>query len=227
MSARGSATPSFPMRARAEILEPDLVTGILDEAMGVLETTGVTIGDEGAYGQLCERGFVGGEEGQVKIPRAIVEQAIASAPSSISLFDREGEPHATLCGDRVHFVPASSALKIRDEVTQVMRDATSTDFVRYVKVADGLEHIDYLSTAFVPKDVPEGRGRCLAPVAVPGALEAAGGVGRLHGRRCGAYRARARSVPQRSRRAGSQAPRDPHRLPETRRCAGARTRCAT
>ena len=36
-----------------------------------------------------------------------------------------------------------------------MREGTSADFVEYVKVANGLKHIDYLSTAFIPKDIPQ------------------------------------------------------------------------
>lgn len=143
------------MRARAEILEPTLITRIIDEALSVLETTGVTIGEEHAYRTLCAAGLTGQGKGRVTLSRSIVEAAIESAPSSIELFDRDGTPHATLSEDRVHFVPASSALKIRDDATDEIRDATSADFVRYVKVADGLQNIAYLSTAFVPKDVPE------------------------------------------------------------------------
>lgn len=146
---------AHPMRARAQILEPALITGILDEALSVLETTGVVIGEAQARAELLEHGLLPGAEDRVTIPRSVVEAAIASAPASISLFDRDGEEHATLAGDRVHFVPASSALKIRDDRTDAVRDATSADFERYVQVADGLEHLAYLSTAFVPKDVPE------------------------------------------------------------------------
>lgn len=51
-------------------------------------------------------------------------------------------------------MPASSALKVMDRESGAPRDATTADFVEYVKVADGLEHLAYLSTAFVPKDVP-------------------------------------------------------------------------
>jgi len=85
---------------------------------------------------------------RVLFPRDVVEQAIASAPPSFTLFDRDGNPHADLGGDRVHFVPGSSGLKWQDHRTGEVRLATSADFVDYVRLADGLEHIAYLATAF-------------------------------------------------------------------------------
>ena len=143
------------MRAQAAILEPSLIEAIVDDALRVLETTGTAVEDEQAFARLTAAGLEPGEGAQLRFPRVIVRAAIESAPSSIPLFDRDGSPHTVLEGDAVHFVPASSALKIRDDRTDEMRDPTSDDFVRYVRVADGLEHLGYLSTAFVPKDVPE------------------------------------------------------------------------
>ena len=52
-------------------------------------------------------------------------------------------------------MPASSALRVLDRVTQEAREPKSADMVEYVKLADGLQHIDYLSTAFIPKDIPQ------------------------------------------------------------------------
>ncbi|NJD33082.1 MAG: hypothetical protein FIB04_14485, partial [Gammaproteobacteria bacterium] len=88
-------------------------------------------------------------------PRAVVERALATTPSSRTLHDRDGTPAAVLEGDDVHFVPASSALRILDRRTQVAREPRTPDFVEYVRLADGLKHISYLSTAFIPKDIPQ------------------------------------------------------------------------
>ena len=68
------------------------------------------------------------------------------------LYDRDGEPHADLGGDRVHFVPGSSGLKVLDHRTGETRLANSTDFVEYVRLADGLANIPYLATAFSTND---------------------------------------------------------------------------
>jgi trimethylamine--corrinoid protein Co-methyltransferase len=144
------------MRASLRILEPELVGRVVDEALSVLERSGVLIEDEKALARLAGVGIAADPETRrVRFPRATVEQALASAPSSVTLHDRDGDPYATLAGDAVHFVPASSALRILDHRTGAVRDPKTPDFVEYVKLGNGLKNIAYLSTAFIPKDVPQ------------------------------------------------------------------------
>jgi trimethylamine--corrinoid protein Co-methyltransferase len=103
--------------------------------------------------RLLEAGLptnAGGD--RVHFPREVVERAIATAPSSFQLYDRDGSLHADLGGDRVHFVPGSSGLKWLDHRTGEVRLANSTDFAEYVRLCDGLEHIAYLATAFSTND---------------------------------------------------------------------------
>ena len=138
------------------ILEDALVDRIVDEALAVLERTGVLVEDPGSFELLTRTGLPGDESTKrITFPRATVEQAIESAPSSITLYDRDGEPHARLEGDQVHFVPASSALKVLDRETQKIRAPKTADLVEYVKVGDGLKHVSYLSTAITSDDVPQ------------------------------------------------------------------------
>jgi trimethylamine--corrinoid protein Co-methyltransferase len=144
------------MRPVITVLDPALLDRIVDEALDVLAVTGVLIEDSRALDRLRTVGIVADQANhRVTFPRAVVERAISTAPKSITLHDRDGEPHATLAGDRVHFVPASSALRILDRKTEQAREPRTADFVEYVKLADGLEHLDYLSTAFIPKDIPQ------------------------------------------------------------------------
>jgi trimethylamine--corrinoid protein Co-methyltransferase len=144
------------MRPTLSLLEPALPGRIVDEALAVLERTGVLIEDPHALERLSRVGLAADEgSGRVLFPRAVVEKALADAPSSVTLHDRDGEPYAVLEGEKVHFVPASSALRILDRRSQEQREARTADFVEYVKLADGLRNIAYLSTAFIPKDVPQ------------------------------------------------------------------------
>ncbi|MCJ7453038.1 MAG: trimethylamine methyltransferase family protein [Steroidobacteraceae bacterium] len=144
------------MRPTLSVLEPALVDRIIDEALGVLATTGVMIDDERALKRLAGAGLEADlETGRVRFPRASVERALATAPSSVTLHDRDGEVSAVLEGDRVHFVPASSALRVLDRRTQKARVPLTPDFVEYVRLADGLKNISYLSTAFIPTDIPQ------------------------------------------------------------------------
>lgn len=144
------------MRPTLTVLERPLIERIVDEAFVVLEKSGVFIEDPHALERLKKVGIIADPNtGRVTFPREIVQKALKDAPSSITLHDRDGEPAAVLEGDRVHFVPASSALRVLDRKTQKPREPKSSDFVEYVKIADGLKNIDYLSTAFIPKDIPQ------------------------------------------------------------------------
>lgn len=139
-----------------QILERSLIERILDEAMEVLDQFGVLIEHPEAFARFRDAGLRGNPEThRITFPRQRVEAALASAPSAVRLYDRDGDLHSTLEGDRAHFVPASSALQVLDRLTGESRDPTSADFIEYAKVGDRLRHIDYLSTAFSPKDVPQ------------------------------------------------------------------------
>lgn len=144
------------MRPTLSVLEPQIVDQIIDQAFTVLERSGVLIEDTRALERLNKAGLAGDPEThRVKFPRKLVQKALKDAPSSLTLHDRDGNPVSVLEGNRVHFVPASSALRVLDRKTQNVRNPKSSDFVEYVKLADGLKNIDYLSTAFIPKDVPQ------------------------------------------------------------------------
>jgi trimethylamine--corrinoid protein Co-methyltransferase len=136
------------VRPILNVLSPELIDRIVDEALDILATIGMEIRGPMLRQRLIEAGLPRDDEGRVLFPRDVVEQALASTPSSFLLHDRDGAPHADLGGDRVHFVPGSSGLRVLDHRTGEARLADSTDFVEYVRLADGLTHIAYLATAF-------------------------------------------------------------------------------
>jgi trimethylamine--corrinoid protein Co-methyltransferase len=139
-------------RPRLQILDPSLIDQIIDEAKRVLAEVGMEIRGPEMRRRLIEAGLPTNHSGRVLFPREVVEAAISSAPRSFTLYDRDGAPHADLGEDRVHFVPGSSGLKTLDHRTGEVRLANSTDFVEYVRLADGLQHIAYLATAFSTND---------------------------------------------------------------------------
>jgi trimethylamine--corrinoid protein Co-methyltransferase len=141
------------MRPTLRVLAPELIERIVDEAERVLATQGMEIRGAEMRRRLLEAGLPLDANGErVLFPRAVVERAVATAPNQFVLYDRDGAPHADLGGDRVHFVPGSSGLKVMDHRTGEARLATTRDFVEYVRLADGLRHIAYLATAFSTND---------------------------------------------------------------------------
>jgi trimethylamine---corrinoid protein Co-methyltransferase len=136
------------MRPRLQVLEPPLITSIVDEAKRLLDEVGMEIRGPGMRARLLDAGLPTTPEGRVRFPPDVVERAIASAPREFRLFDRDGVERANLGGDRVHFVPGSSGLRVLDHRTGEARLANTADFVEYVRLGDGLEHLGYLATAF-------------------------------------------------------------------------------
>ncbi|WP_420628063.1 trimethylamine methyltransferase family protein [Candidatus Leptofilum sp.] len=141
------------MRPSLSVVSPELITQILDEAKRILSEIGIEVRGPVLRQRLLDYGLKLDAAGErILFPADVVEWAIEATPSSFTLYDREGNPHAELGGDSVHFVPGSSGLKVLDRRTGETRLANTADFAEYVRLADGLEHIAYLATAFSTND---------------------------------------------------------------------------
>jgi len=137
------------MRPTLNILSDDLIANILGEARRIMAETGMEIRGENLRQRLLDHGLKTDSTGKrILFPPDVVDTAVANAPSSFTLHNRDGEPHAEIGGYNVHYVPGSSGLKIQDHRTGETRLADSKDFVEYARLCDGLEHIAYLATAF-------------------------------------------------------------------------------
>ena len=147
------------MRPTLNILNHRQTAHIIAEAKRILAEIGVEIGSAILKKRLLQHGLtVDSSTDRLLFPADVVDKALATAPGQFTLFNREGAPHATLGGDSVHFVPGSSALKLLDhrkggDARPSVRPAATADFVEYVRVADSLEHIAYLATAFSTNDI--------------------------------------------------------------------------
>ena len=152
------------MRPRLSVLEPELIERIVDEAKRVLAEVGMEIRGRRDAPAAARAGLPLTRRRPGPLPARRRRGGDRVAPAQFTLYDRDGEPHADLGGDRVHFVPGSSGLKVLDHRTGETRLAM-TDFVEYVRLADGLANIPYLATAFSTNDDIEAAGlRRVAPL---------------------------------------------------------------
>lgn len=137
------------MRPQLNVLSDEMIKKILDEAKRIMAETGMEIRGKNMKQRLLDHGLKTNEAGdRVFFTPDVVDAAIASAPKSFTLFDRDGDPFTEIGGNNVHFVPGSSGLKILDHRTGETRLSNSIDFIEYARLCDGLEHIAYLATAF-------------------------------------------------------------------------------
>jgi trimethylamine--corrinoid protein Co-methyltransferase len=144
------------MRPQLRVIDELFIPKILDEAKQILSDIGVEVRGPELCRRLLEseselRLDAAGE--RILFPAHVVDRCIASTPKEFTLYDRDGQPHANLGGDRVHFVPGSSGLKMLDHRTGETRLANTADFVDFIRLADGLQNIAYLATAFSTNDI--------------------------------------------------------------------------
>lgn len=142
------------MRPTLRILDDAQYEVVLDEALRILAEVGVRVAGAGMRQRLLDAGFsVDAETDRILFPPDRVRAAVASAPASFMLFDREGRPHAEFGIGQTHFSPGSSGLSILDHRSGRHRVATSADIIDYVKVGHQLRHIRLLATAFSSSDI--------------------------------------------------------------------------
>ena len=142
------------MRPQLSVISPELITQVLDEAKRLLAEIGMEVRGKSLRERLLDYGLPTDAKGErVCFPPDVVDWALAQAPKSFNLYDRAGNHFTEIGGDKVHFVPASSGLKIADHRTGAIRPPKTKDFVEFVQLADGLPHIAYLSTAFSTADI--------------------------------------------------------------------------
>jgi len=144
------------LRPRLQLLDEPLIDRILDEARDVLAKIGVEIHNDGVLALLADHGApVDGTTRRVRIPAALVDKALATAPAAIRLYDVLGTQTHDLSGTHVHFTPGSAAILVLDFASGTMRRPTTADYVRHVKLVSGLANIAAQSTALIPSDVSQ------------------------------------------------------------------------
>jgi trimethylamine--corrinoid protein Co-methyltransferase len=141
---------------RLTLLTEPVIDEIIDEAMGLLEKTGVTVEEPETLDLLGEMGAdLVRDEHVAKFKRGMVEKAVASAPKTIELYGMSGERRFAFGDGQIHFNPGSAALFILDLEKSVMRKPAMEDVARFAKLSHTLEHIEAASTGVIPSEVPE------------------------------------------------------------------------
>lgn len=136
-------------------LAEETIRQIIDEALQLLQSTGVKIGSPEALSLLQDSGArFEPHEGVVKLPPDLVLKTLEGVPDEFSLHDRDGEVKVHYSGERVHFNPGSSAVNILDSDSREHRPAETGDLIQIIQICETLPAYDAQSTAVVCHDVP-------------------------------------------------------------------------
>ncbi len=139
---------------RVQILDESSIEQIHKAALEVLEQTGVKIITEDARKILLDGGCTLKGENTVSIPAKLVEKALETAPSSVTLYDRLGEPRCVLQGWKNSFGTGSDCPFIRDMQTGERRPCTYDDVAKGALLCDALENFDFVMPIGIISDKP-------------------------------------------------------------------------
>jgi trimethylamine--corrinoid protein Co-methyltransferase len=142
------------LRPRIQILSQEFIDRIIDEAFEVNEKLGLQFENPKALSVFAEHGQrVDRDKERAYLSRDFVEQAIASAPKELTLWNVTGDTSIDVGGDNVTYDPGSAAIKVLDTDGSV-HASTSSDYARLSRLVHHLPHIRANSSALVPHDVP-------------------------------------------------------------------------
>jgi trimethylamine--corrinoid protein Co-methyltransferase len=143
-------SPQFRLLSDKQLEELHFAT------LQILEKTGVAFNHcEEALNVLGKAGADVSNTNRVKIPSYLVEQALRTAPKTITLYTREGEPAMVLNGQTgSHFGGVAGCPLILDPYTGKLR----TDYVEDIndcgRVIDALPNIEWTMTTSTHPTVP-------------------------------------------------------------------------
>ncbi|UCE40438.1 MAG: trimethylamine methyltransferase family protein [Candidatus Aminicenantes bacterium] len=142
------------IRPKLELLSREFIEKIIEEAYQVLENTGIFVENTEALSLLSDAGMrIDDFLHRAYLTPELVKQCLVTTPNVIKLYDRSGEDEYLVGKDEVHFDPGSTATAILDNNSQVQRNATTDDLVKFVRLTDCLEHLHFQSTGLISGDV--------------------------------------------------------------------------
>lgn len=145
---RSQCVPRYRVLTEEQIREIHLAT------LNILETVGVRVMDDEAISLLQDAGCSTREGNTVRIPNWLVEEAISSVPSRITLYNRKGEEAMDLGGNKIYFGLGTDLIYTTDLYTGELRPSCIDDVAHAARIADFLEEIDFIASYALPREIP-------------------------------------------------------------------------
>ena len=140
-----------------KVLSEEQMQKIHEAALEALETIGLADAPESGIEYLVSAGCILGEDGRIRIPRAVVEDALSKACREVTLYSRDGKNDLKLSGNRVHFGTAGAAVSMVDVDGREYRDSTVQDLHDAAKITDTLDNVHFLQRPMVCRDIADNR----------------------------------------------------------------------
>jgi trimethylamine---corrinoid protein Co-methyltransferase len=132
-------TPQF------RVLSDGQIEKIYQATLACLNRTGVNVLNAEARDLLVSAGArVAGDGVRVRIPPHVIQDGVAAAPRTFTLWGRDPKHRMQIAPDRVYFGPGPTCTYFVDPETGERRKARRGDPGLTARVCDALAHVDYV-----------------------------------------------------------------------------------
>jgi trimethylamine--corrinoid protein Co-methyltransferase len=136
-----------------EYLTPEQMHAIHAASLEVLEDCGTVVHCEEAVTLLESAGARIKNSNRLFIPEKLVDEAIRTAPSSVTIYNRNGQPAMLLEGCQVYYGTGSDCPHLLDSITGERRAFLYKDVEDSIRLVDALPNIDFTMSNGLAADV--------------------------------------------------------------------------
>jgi len=153
MSLLKHELPGIPASPYRPLSESDVRT-VTEAAFRLLAESGMMVYSPTALHAFRSAGAEVDDSSRiVRLPRSLVEDAIASNPSSITLYSRDGTCDAVLEQNRVHYGTGGTAIYVLDPDTGERRPSTTDDVILNARIVQSLENVHVFTINVFPNEI--------------------------------------------------------------------------
>ena len=146
------------IRPQLRLLNEEQIQQTHQYALRILSETGVRVDLPSVVEMLEKTKQVDAQGRSVRLSAELVESAIQSAPSTIQVYDRRGNPVFNLGNDRLRFGVGVTALYYQEPANDNLELFTRQHMRTMVRLGSALPLYDVISTPGIVRDVPEHLG---------------------------------------------------------------------
>ena len=128
---------------------------IYDTALRLLAELGMGEVPDKLRATLVAAGASSTPSGRVTLPRTLVEDAIAAAPTTFTLHGRDPDRSIDVGGDAVHFGTGGAAVQTLDRATRLYRASTLTDLHDFTRLQDSLTNVSWFTRCCIATDLSD------------------------------------------------------------------------
>lgn len=139
---------------RYQVITNDDLMKIHENSMKIMSEVGIVMPYDHAKELLAKHGAtIDGDV--VRFPRALVEEAIKTAPDSYTMYSRDGKHDVDISTEKTAYAGPYGSPFVTD-MDRGRRSSTLQDFIDIVKIVDNLENVDIQShISCEPSDIEE------------------------------------------------------------------------